>query len=250
MGEPTHWHVSERHRTNFRAEIETDGFVLLDGAISSQEALALRGNCKLLFNNFGSFEPSDTHKAGIRSDAFLSVSESEAQELGLHALASAVKLLKSLAHSLAMEFEREGRMTVAPKTQVAVFSRRGSRYGRHGDNVLDPATGDFANWRAFTIILYCNADWEPAHGGCLRIYNGGNSAARRRDRPPPRMLERVEHASLLQEAGYEDVEPLAGRVVVFNALVNHEVLPSWAPRFAVTLWVWLPDGKSEKRWLS
>ena len=43
-----------------------------------------------------------------------------------------------------------------------------------------------------------------------------------------------------------DVEPLAGRVVAFNSLLHHEVLPVAELRCAITLWFWIQDGNLEK----
>lgn len=39
----------------------------------------------------------------------------------------------------------------------------GARYIRHVDN-------SNRNGRKLTVILYLNDDWQPAHGGALRIY--------------------------------------------------------------------------------
>ena len=38
----------------------------------------------------------------------------------------------------------------------------------------------------------------------------------------------------------------AGRLVAFHSLLQHEVLPTAKPRFALTLWVWHEDGNADK----
>ena len=63
--------------------------------------------------------------------------------------------------------------------------------------------------RRVTAILYLNPDWQPEHGGQLRLHLD-----------PPR-----------------DVEPFSERLVVFlSDRVEHEVLPAFADRWAITAW--------------
>lgn len=90
------------------------------------------------------------------------------------------------------------------EVQVAAYPGRGEGYARHRDAFLGGRS------RLVTAIVYLNAGWRPADGGCLRVFLGG--------------LER-------------DIEPLDGRLVLFlSEGLEHEVLPCHAPRFAVTAW--------------
>jgi SM-20-related protein len=90
-------------------------------------------------------------------------------------------------------------------TQLAHYPGGGARYVRH----RDAFAGAGAN-RRLTAITYLNPGWEPAHGGCLRLYLG---------------------------EGTLDVEPRLDTLVVFLAeRVEHEVLPAFAPRLAATAW--------------
>ena len=83
------------------------------------------------------------------------------------------------------------------------------------------------NGRRLTAILYLNHHWKPADGGELLIY--------------PRLADagsntpRADAASARASAR---IAPLANRLVLFYADVRvpHEVLPSHADRFAVTVW--------------
>jgi SM-20-related protein len=94
-----------------------------------------------------------------------------------------------------------GRMDV----QVAHYPGGGARYARHRDAFQGPES------RRVTAIWYANPDWHPACGGILRLYPDGARSA--------------------------DLEPLLDRLVVFLAeKVEHEVLPAWAERLAVTAW--------------
>lgn len=89
------------------------------------------------------------------------------------------------------------------EVQVARYAD-GAGYARH----RDAFSGDTN--RRMTGICYLNPDWRPEHGGALRIW-------------PP--------------SGETIVAPILGRLVLFRAdLLEHEVLPSFAPRYAVTAW--------------
>jgi SM-20-related protein len=93
--------------------------------------------------------------------------------------------------------------------QLALYPGGGARYARH----VDAFPGQ-SNRRA-TAIYYANPDWQPAHGGVLRLYPDG---------------------------GPVDVEPVLDRLLVFlSERVEHEVLPAFAPRLALTAWYYGRD---------
>ena len=76
-----------------------------------------------------------------------------------------------------------------------------------------------------TCLLYLN-DWRPEHHGELRLYasSGSDSAVPRAETPD---LGR-----------FVDVEPLAGRLVMFRSReVWHAVREPTQQRWALTLWV-------------
>ena len=89
--------------------------------------------------------------------------------------------------------------------QVTCYPGSGSRYVRHVDNNAN-------NGRRLTCILYCNPTWTPADGGELRLY--------------------------VRESHVIDVAPLMNRCVIFwsDSRVPHEVLPSHADRYALSIW--------------
>lgn len=88
-------------------------------------------------------------------------------------------------------------------TQLACYATPGARYARHRD--VDPAqfNGTDEPRRRFTAIYYLNERWS---GGELRLDGG------------------------------PDVEPKIDRLVVFRSETEHEVLPSYEKRWAVTQW--------------
>lgn len=86
-------------------------------------------------------------------------------------------------------------------TQLACYATPGARYARHRD--VDPAQFNDEPRRRFTAIYYLNESWS---GGELRLDGG------------------------------PDVEPKIDRLVVFRSEIEHEVLPSYEKRWAVTQW--------------
>ena len=92
----------------------------------------------------------------------------------------------------------------------------GGRYVRHSD--VSPAVAD----RRVTCILYLNDGWEPAHGGELRLY--------------PPTVDGTDAASAGNEITV-GVEPRLGRLLLFRAAIEHEVLVTNQPRWAVTAWL-------------
>jgi SM-20-related protein len=81
----------------------------------------------------------------------------------------------------------------------------GSYYKRH----LDQFKHD--DHRRLSVICYLNNNWQPVHGGQLRMY--------------------------LPE-GEKDFLPLAGRLVIFRSdTIEHEVLPASRERLSITGWV-------------
>ena len=64
------------------------------------------------------------------------------------------------------------------------------------------------------MIYYLNDEWEEGHGGELRLW------------PLPE-----------EEAAAVVVAPRADRLVLFISSLEHEVLPAWRPRYALTTWM-------------
>jgi SM-20-related protein len=93
--------------------------------------------------------------------------------------------------------------------QLARYPGGGAGYRRHRDAF--PGRSN----RRVTALYYLNPAWQPAHGGLLRCHLDG---------------------------GPLDVEPVADRLVCFlSERVEHEVLPAFAPRLAVTAWFYGRD---------
>jgi SM-20-related protein len=81
----------------------------------------------------------------------------------------------------------------------------GTGYARHVDQP------QHRNQRLVSLVLYLNERWEPSDGGELRIFS--------------------------EDEEYRDIEPVAGRLVVFlTERREHEVLPTRRSRLSLTGW--------------
>ena len=89
---------------------------------------------------------------------------------------------------------------------AASYPGGGARYVKHRDAL------PYKAGRKLTVIYYLNPHWQPADGGELQIWppDGG----------PPVV-----------------VAPRADRLVLFVSSLEHEVLPAWRPRYALTTWM-------------
>jgi [Skp1-protein]-hydroxyproline N-acetylglucosaminyltransferase len=103
--------------------------------------------------------------------------------------------------------------------QFAVFPGSGERYVRHLDIKPDSSSSSSSKpQRKITAILYLNKEWE---GGQLRIYTKKGSTTNDGG----------------GDDGFLDIDPSFGKLVVFRSdLIEHEVLPSYKDRMAITFW--------------
>lgn len=86
----------------------------------------------------------------------------------------------------------------------------GKRYQRHLDQLR------LNDHRRLSVICYLNEDWQPEHGGQLRLY-----------------LPNKEGGETIK-----DVLPVAGRFICFRSdLLEHEVMPATRPRYSITGWL-------------
>ncbi|DBA04050.1 TPA: hypothetical protein N0F65_009397 [Lagenidium giganteum] len=116
-------------------------------------------------------------------------------------------------------------------TQFAIFPGDGSRFVRHTDTYssahqqVQTASGD-SLIRRITCVYYLNKDWQPADAGQLRVYMNGMAAS----------------------AGeYWDVAPGLDTLLVFRSTdVEHEVLPTFKDRKAITIWYYGKPLEDEK----
>ena len=89
------------------------------------------------------------------------------------------------------------------KIMASCYDGKGASYKRHIDSITDGSL-------KLTFIFYLNEKFTSQDGGCLRVH---------------------------KESGSIDVVPELGKLVIFRSdKLIHEVLPTFARRFAVTIW--------------
>jgi SM-20-related protein len=88
------------------------------------------------------------------------------------------------------------------EAHLAIY-KAGGFYKRHSDR------HQISSSRRISLVLYLNETWQELDGGKLRIYLSDESV---------------------------DIEPLAGRMVVFTSELEHEVLTTSVNRYSITGW--------------
>lgn len=207
--------------TGHFAELEGRGYFILEDVLTASQ-------CEKLIQDFDKRrEMGEFQDAGIGSSAEVQekIRRSELVWLDHKNPPSAAEPALSLVEDLRQALNR--RFFLGLNDQECFYSvyRPGSYYRRHVDNFKG------RNSRIVTFILYLNQRWERSRGGELRIYWTA-------DKIPGRPAEKKADQRLNLQECFLDVEPLAGRMVVFYAPeLEHEVLPCHADRYCITGWL-------------
>lgn len=133
-------------------------------------------------------------------------------------------LVQRLEAAAAMLDWPDGDELLMPRMGMAsIYDAKGSLYEIHRDNEKQP-NGKWVNHRALTAIAYVNPrGFESEHdGGVLRCHIG----------------TRITDRTGVTATRTEDILPRGGIAVLFpSRQLMHEVLPSHARRYALTLWL-------------
>jgi SM-20-related protein len=183
------------------------GYVVVEDVLDATAARAARQEAESLGERL---KPTLQALTGTRSDR---VGWFGADELAANSCPTLARLAR-LQRGVAAAINADGRwretLTVPASSMLSCYGA-GGRYRRHTDNSRN-ADGVCGNARALTCICYLNPDWAAEDGGALRIYDESGDSV-------------------------EVVVPAAGRFVVFDSFLEHEVLEARRDRYALTFWV-------------
>ena len=167
----------------------------------------------------GSVGEGISPSGAVRGDRFIVTSDprlkAEAERFAaVRGIASTLSQLgEALSSSLAAEPRLQLTITRNTEALFACFPGEGAKYNVHYD-------GGSGDPRKLTAILYVNKEWRADADGRLMMYDAGSFSV---NNGPG-------------EKCWRSVQPLAGRLVLFRSdMVLHKVNPTWARRFAITM---------------
>lgn len=196
------------------------GLVRLSGAVGPQVIKCMRNEAQeltgkqLLRRSSGGY--------GGRSDVFKYLTAQDASEKGSTALSYGIELLSAVCQEV--NEHRRGTELDLKNTpaQLACYPGDGGAFWAHHDGApfdeLDVSMSEesrrLISNRRVTAILYLQDGWEDSWGGALRA-----------------------HCDSLGGQLSTDIQPEGGTLVLFRSRdLWHEVLPTFSPRFALTMW--------------
>lgn len=197
------------------AALGARGYVVKDNAFDRAACLAALEAARGLRHD-DVLTPAGVSRDGvnaprIRSDHTTFLDESDLPAGFVDIVAGLTRLQENLRTRAWLSLPRR-------ELQLACYPGGGVGYARHLDSFAHPvAAGQAApgllTHRKMTAIVYLNPDWGDDDGGALRIWPDDGAAP-------------------------IDVAPLLGRLVVFQSeRIEHAVLPTTRPRFALTMWL-------------
>jgi predicted 2-oxoglutarate/Fe(II)-dependent dioxygenase YbiX len=220
-------------------DLDENGYVVVDSAPKTSELQHQQ------MSTFLELKAEKTNQGDhVRRDSVHFLARDEAISCGLE---EHYELLMSIASHLNdnLNFRPSDHEAVFPGTndkpltnpaliQIAEYNQ-GGFYVAHSDNSLSSSDGDGptirTSFRHYTCILYCNEDWRAnSMGGALRLYPGSRNC-----------LKPIDATKRLD---YVDVNPINGRLLIFDSCLVHsvnEVTQSRQARRALTLWINRPD---------
>ncbi|XP_026195553.1 egl nine homolog 3 isoform X2 [Anabas testudineus] len=154
------------------------------------------------------------HRKSIRGDKIAWVSGSER---GCEAISFLLNLIDKLVSMCASRLGNKA-IRERSKAMVACYPGNGAGYVKHVDNPN-------CDGRCITCIYYLNKNWDAKeHGGVLRIFPEGKPYV-------------------------ADIKPLFDRLVFFwsDRRNPHEVQPSYATRYAITVWYFDSEERAEAK---
>jgi SM-20-related protein len=184
------------------ATLVRDGVSVRDGFLE-RSALAALAECARTRQARGEFAaacvgagPARRRREQIRGDSICWLAEP---------LFTAESQLLSAFEALRLAVNREATLGLFDLELHYACYPPGAHYERHVDQPHGGAE------RQISLVLYLNADWQPAQGGALRLFDA--------------------------QGGHRDVAPLGGRLVCFlTDGCEHAVLPASRERSSLSGW--------------
>ncbi|KAL3671427.1 hypothetical protein V7S43_003351 [Phytophthora oleae] len=209
---------------------DSPGFVVKEDFLGRQNALAVRDALTQLAEN----EPFHDAKVGagdnlrndraVRGDKIHWIRTPNDLDIASDTVSPAILHLRRQVESLVYGLKKvspELDLRNIVSTQFAVFPRDGARFVKHFDTYSNAQRDERGMTkdglvRLVTCVYYLNDQWEPEHGGHLRVH--------------------LKDSKILPASQW-DVPPKLDTLMVFRSLdVEHEVLPTYRERKAVTIW--------------
>lgn len=227
-------------------QLQDRGYLVVDDFLTTEQ---VREACRAIetLDRNGRFRNADDNP-DVRTDRTFMSKDDPSEEKGLQDVRMKVaSFARGLVDSTFSGFVgslhndyHSSRLNMPYAMQVSIFERDGKGgeaqfFSSHVDSsgsdtfldlgLLGWLRSYYLRRRCLTCIVYLNEHWKPEDGGCLRLHRNG--------------------AEMYTFEGddYLDVEPIAGRLVIFSSLNQwHAVLPSCGRRFACSFWLHSNEG--------
>ncbi len=183
--------------------LRNNGYAVVDGFVPLNDVFDILSDLRN--------EEEDFHKAGVGQAADYQVIHTLRGDyikwLDVATAGMATRMYLERIEALRIHLNR--RCFLGLQDYEVHFTRYpiGTRYAKH----VDAFSND--DNRCLSIVLYLNPSWKPGDGGELHLY--------------PTQMDDAMHV----------VEPLAGRLVIFESTLEHEVVPARIERHSVTGWM-------------
>jgi len=189
------------------AELERNGYAVVDGFLDETTAAALAAECADLHAR-AMLQPAAIGRAGgRRTDP--SVRGDRTHWFDPDGLSAAQTRYWSRMDMLRQSLNRTLLLGLEELEAHFALYPPGAGYARHRDRFRDNDA------RVVSTVTYLNADWRKSEGGALRLYVGSGATV-----------------------SHRDILPVAGTLVVFlSADFEHEVLPAGRDRMSIAGWL-------------